>query len=97
VSEACRRARESHVALARVIPRVLAEEDVETDLSIDELLAPDHYLGEADAIVTAAIEHWTRVAAAASGSSGNGGGSAGSRTPSTASEERSDSRRTIDS
>jgi 3-carboxy-cis,cis-muconate cycloisomerase len=97
VSEACRRARESHLALARVIPRILAEEDVEPDLSIEELLAPDHYFGEADAIVTAAIEHWTRVSQAAFRSSQTDAGAAGVRAPSTGSDERSDNRPTIDS
>jgi 3-carboxy-cis,cis-muconate cycloisomerase len=59
VYRACAAAREESVPLATTLPREL---DVTQLPPLEELLDPARYLGESDAIVTAAIAQWTTAA-----------------------------------
>jgi 3-carboxy-cis,cis-muconate cycloisomerase len=61
VYEASTLARSENVSLAEALRRTLAHDVLAALPPLDEVLAPDAYLGETDAIVTAACESWARV------------------------------------
>jgi 3-carboxy-cis,cis-muconate cycloisomerase len=61
VYEASALARSEGVSLAEALQKTLSHEVVAALPPLDEVLAPDAYLGETDAIVTAACESWARV------------------------------------
>jgi 3-carboxy-cis,cis-muconate cycloisomerase len=61
VYEASALARSENVSLAEAMRTTLAHDVLAALPPLDEVLAPDAYLGETDAIVTAACESWARV------------------------------------
>jgi 3-carboxy-cis,cis-muconate cycloisomerase len=61
VYEASALARSEGVSLTEALRTTLAHDVFAALPSLDEVLAPDAYLGETDAIVTAACETWARV------------------------------------
>ena len=61
VYEASALARSEGVSLADALRKTLAHDVLAALPPLDEVLAPDAYLGETDAIVTAACESWARV------------------------------------
>jgi 3-carboxy-cis,cis-muconate cycloisomerase len=61
VYEASALARSEGVSLAEALRKTLAHDVLAVLPTLEEVLAPDAYLGETDAIVTAACEGWTRV------------------------------------
>jgi 3-carboxy-cis,cis-muconate cycloisomerase len=61
VYEASTLARSEGVSLAEALRKTLAHDVLAALPALEEVLAPDAYLGETDAIVTAACEGWTRV------------------------------------
>jgi len=61
VYEACALARSERLSLAAALRRTLAHEVLAILPPLEAVLAPDAYLGETDAIVTAACESWARV------------------------------------
>jgi 3-carboxy-cis,cis-muconate cycloisomerase len=61
VYEASTLARSEGVSLAQALRTTLAHDVLAVLPPLEEVLAPDAYLGETDAIVTAAYESWTRV------------------------------------
>jgi 3-carboxy-cis,cis-muconate cycloisomerase len=61
VYEACATARREGLVLAEAIRRELDPELVATLPPLETLLDPAQYLGETDAIVTTALERWTRA------------------------------------
>jgi 3-carboxy-cis,cis-muconate cycloisomerase len=61
VYEASALARSEGVSLAEALRKTLAHDVLAALPALEEVLAPDAYLGETDAIVTAACEGWTRV------------------------------------
>jgi 3-carboxy-cis,cis-muconate cycloisomerase len=64
VYEASALARSEAVSLAEALRKTLAQDVLAALPALDGVLAPDGYLGETDAIVTAACEDWTRVMSA---------------------------------
>jgi 3-carboxy-cis,cis-muconate cycloisomerase len=63
VSEICREARRQGLQLADALPASLGPELLETVSPLADLLAPDAYLGEAEAIVDAAVTRLSRCRA----------------------------------
>src|SRR5438477_5054787 len=61
VYEAAALARAEGLSLAAALQRTLAHDVLAALPPLDEVLAPDAYLGETDAIVSAACESWRRV------------------------------------
>jgi 3-carboxy-cis,cis-muconate cycloisomerase len=61
VSEAASVARAEGVSLRVALERTLELGVLSAIPSLDDVLDPASYLGETDAIVTAAIDGWTRV------------------------------------
>ena len=61
VYQASALARSEGVSLAEALGKTLAHDVLASLPPLEEVLAPDAYLGETDAIVTAACEGWTRV------------------------------------
>jgi 3-carboxy-cis,cis-muconate cycloisomerase len=61
VYEASALARSEGVSLADALRKTLAHDVLAALPPLEEVLAPDAYLGETDAIVTAACESWARV------------------------------------
>jgi 3-carboxy-cis,cis-muconate cycloisomerase len=61
IYEASTLARSEKVSLAEALRKTLAHDVLVALPPLDEVLAPDAYLGETDAIVTAACESWARV------------------------------------
>ena len=61
VYEASVLARSEGVSLAAALRKTLAHDVLAALPPLDEVLAPDAYLGETDAIVSAACESWARV------------------------------------
>ena len=61
VYEAAALARSEGLSLAEALRRTLAHDVLAALPPLDEVLAPDAYLGETDAIVSAACESWARV------------------------------------
>jgi 3-carboxy-cis,cis-muconate cycloisomerase len=61
VYEASALARSEGVALTEALRKTLAHDVLTALPPLDEMLAPDAYLGESDAIVNAACESWSRV------------------------------------
>jgi 3-carboxy-cis,cis-muconate cycloisomerase len=61
VYEASALARSENVSLAEAMRKTLAHDVLAALPPLEEVLAPDTYLGETDAIVTAACESWARV------------------------------------
>jgi 3-carboxy-cis,cis-muconate cycloisomerase len=61
VYEASTLARSENVSLAEALRRTLPHDVLAALPPLEEVLAPDAYLGETDAIVTAACESWARV------------------------------------
>jgi adenylosuccinate lyase len=61
VYEACATARNEGLVLAESIRRGLDPELVSALPPLETLLEPSQYLGETDAIVTTALEGWTRA------------------------------------
>jgi 3-carboxy-cis,cis-muconate cycloisomerase len=61
VYEASALARSEGVSLAEALRKTLAHDVLAALPPLDEVLAPDAYLGETDAVVTAACESWARV------------------------------------
>ncbi len=64
VYEACAMARREGLVLAEAVRRELDAELVAALPPLETLLDPSRYLGETDAIVTAALEGWTRATTA---------------------------------
>ena len=60
VSEASSAARREGVSLQEALERVLGPEILEAVGPLADVLDPASYLGETDAIVTAALEGWAR-------------------------------------
>jgi 3-carboxy-cis,cis-muconate cycloisomerase len=65
VYEACATARREGLVLAEALRRELGAELVAALPPLERLLDPAQYLGETDAIVTAALERWSRATTAA--------------------------------
>jgi 3-carboxy-cis,cis-muconate cycloisomerase len=61
VHEASALARSEGVSLAEALRKTLAHDVLAALPPLEAVLAPDAYLGETDAIVTAALESWARV------------------------------------
>lgn len=61
VYEAAALARSQGLSLAAALQKTLAHEVLAALPPLDEVLAPDAYLGETDAIVSAACRSWSRV------------------------------------
>jgi len=61
VYEASALARSEELSLSEALRRTLAHDVLAALPPLDEVLAPDAYLGETDAIVSAACESWSRV------------------------------------
>jgi 3-carboxy-cis,cis-muconate cycloisomerase len=61
VYEASTIARSEGISLATALRKTLAHDVLAALPPLDEVLAPDAYLGETDAIVSAACESWARV------------------------------------
>ena len=61
VSEASSLARAEGVSLTAALRKTLAHDVLAALPPLDEVVAPDAYLGETDAIVSAACEGWARV------------------------------------
>ena len=61
VYEASALARSEGVSLAQALRKTLAHDVLAALPPLEEVLAPDAYLGETDAIVSAACESWARV------------------------------------
>ena len=61
VYEASALARSEGVSLAEALRKTLAHDVLAALPALEEVLAPDAYLGETDAIVTAACKGWARV------------------------------------
>jgi 3-carboxy-cis,cis-muconate cycloisomerase len=64
VSEASSTARSEGLSLRAALERILEPEILAAIPPLDDLLDPASYLGETDAIVTAAIDGWARVTSA---------------------------------
>jgi 3-carboxy-cis,cis-muconate cycloisomerase len=63
VAEACREARRRNLPLANVLPKALGQDLLAILPPLEDLLAPESYLGEAGEIVTSALEQWARSGA----------------------------------
>ena len=61
VYEASALARSEGVSLAQALRKTLAHDVLAALPPLEDVLAPDAYLGETDAIVSAACESWARV------------------------------------
>jgi 3-carboxy-cis,cis-muconate cycloisomerase len=61
VSDASASARSEGVSLRTALERVLEPDLLEAIPPLDDLLEPASYLGETEAIVTAALDGWERV------------------------------------
>ena len=61
VYDASSLARAEGISLAAALRKTLAHDVLAALAPLDEVLAPDAYLGETDAIVSAACESWARV------------------------------------
>ena len=61
VSEASSTARGERLSLRSALERTLDPAILAVMPALDDVLDPDSYLGETDAIVSAAISRWTRV------------------------------------
>jgi adenylosuccinate lyase len=61
VYEASTLARSEKISLTEALQKTLAHDVLVALPPLAEVLAPDAYLGETDAIVTAACESWARV------------------------------------
>ena len=67
VSEASSISRTEGLSLRSALERTLAPGILAAMRPLDDVLDPDSYLGETDAIVTAAIDGWTRASTSAAG------------------------------
>jgi 3-carboxy-cis,cis-muconate cycloisomerase len=64
VTDACRESARTAAPLVDVLPDVLGRDLLGGLPPLEELLAPERYLGEADRIVTVSLERWSRSVAA---------------------------------
>ena len=61
IYEVCRQVRERNIRFREALAEALDGELMKSLPSLEELLEPERYLGEAESIVAAAIETWSRV------------------------------------
>jgi 3-carboxy-cis,cis-muconate cycloisomerase len=67
VTDACRESAGKAVRLIDVLPATLGQDLLAALPPLEELFAPERYLGEADGIVSVALERWSCSVAAAGG------------------------------
>jgi 3-carboxy-cis,cis-muconate cycloisomerase len=67
VTDACRESARNAVPLIDVLPAALGQDLIAALPPLEELFAPERYLGEADGIVSVALDRWSRTVTAAGG------------------------------